>query len=608
MKQSLKFKKLRIQNFKSIGRMLEFDFEKHEGLNYIFGTNYDIEGTKNGCGKSTIWDGLLFALFGKTLKNTNNIYIPNRTMLDPAVWTTCQCEVEIDSGDRSFTIKSFIKKPNSCVNTEIYEGEENLSKASVHETRAYIEKEVLKCTFELFKTSIFISSSDKFSFFDMNASKKREYLEQIFKLTCFGEMLKKIRADYNSLEKEIAILQREIKSIGDNVETYEKKSSEMSAENSKKIDHLKKKIELKRGQMAEIRDTANDKDEALFKEAESAEKCAETLSELKNAQVRVASAIAGVKKDITHYVAEKSKHSEVLKIVCSKCVREISAKFSLEELQRNIEESGIKEAKLEAKKVEVDEAVEKIKLKLKKLKPQVEKAAEVRKTLSKNKWIKDHLTKDIKNLEQELIDLKDPKNHFSELLEAARADFNIKKKMLDGFFNKKTNLDILQKIVGEDGAKKFIIKDLVEMLNVRIRRYLDEMGAEFTVYFDESFDCRSITSTGECDYSSFSAGERARINLAIMLTFKDVLNSSGVDSNIFILDEVLDGGIDQFALKSLVNILKNQCETYRQTIYLISHRSEIIDDGCFDNVIEVVKKNNVSYIKSDPQGGTESLD
>ena len=197
MKHSLRFKKLRIQNFKSIGEMLEFDFEKHDGLNYIFGTNYDIEGTKNGCGKSTIWDGLLFALFGKTLKNTNNSYIPNRTMLDPSAWIQCQCEVELESGGHEFLVRSFIKKAGWCVNTEVYEGEENLSKASVHETRAYIEKEVLKCTFELFKTSIFISSSDRFSFFDMNASKKREYLEQIFKLTCFGEMLKRMRADYN---------------------------------------------------------------------------------------------------------------------------------------------------------------------------------------------------------------------------------------------------------------------------------------------------------------------------------------------------------------------------------------------------------------------------
>ena len=161
-------------------------------------------------------------------------------------------------------------------------------------------------------------------------------------------------------------------------------------------------------------------------------------------------------------------------------------------------------------------------------------------------------------------------------------------------------LEVLEMIVSEDGAKKFIIKDLVQVLNNRIQKYLEKTGALFTAMFDDSFNCEFLTESGPCSYENFSRGEQARINLAIIFTFKDILSNMGnISSNILVLDELLDLGLDDYAITAFASILKELSKS--TTVFVVSHKENMIDVE-FDNIIELVKQNGFTIIKSDSQG------
>ena len=187
-------------------------------------------------------------------------------------------------------------------------------------------------------------------------------------------------------------------------------------------------------------------------------------------------------------------------------------------------------------------------------------------------------------------------NPFADLLEQTKESLSkLKEKVLLYSKNVK-HLEILKDVCSENGVKRIIIKDIVKILNSLIQKYLNEIGADYLVYFDESFDFKFITMNGECEYSSFSTGERKRIQISTILAFIDLILNGKLNSNILILDEILDEGIDSVAIKNIINILKRKSTETNQSIFIISHRSEISEDNVFDHVIEVVKEKGISHL------------
>jgi len=160
------FNTISIQNFKSIGPKMEFDFSKHNGLNYIYGTNLDINGTTNGVGKSTIFvDAILFALYGKTLKNTNNAYIANRVLLGKKIETNVTLNFTV--AGRNYEGVSTIRPGGSTVKFRLFEDGIEITKSTISKTREFLKKEILKCSFGLFVNSVILSASNSYNFFGM---------------------------------------------------------------------------------------------------------------------------------------------------------------------------------------------------------------------------------------------------------------------------------------------------------------------------------------------------------------------------------------------------------------------------------------------------------
>ena len=593
------FKKLTIQNFKSIGPKITFDFEKHSGLNFIFGTNLDIEGTQNGSGKSTLFvDAILFALYGKTLKNTNNAYLPNRVFSEATKLETF-VELQFEVNGDEYTTRAGIKKVGSPVNFKLYKNSGDITKSTTPKTKEYLKTEILKCSFGLFVNSVILSSSNSYQFFTMSMHQKREYIENIFKITCFGDMLKLIRKDGNQLNKKILVEQQEQKDIRNNLTLYEKKLESFDDDTDKSINILETKIDKRKKEIDgfEIIDVENKlimQQKALDKNNTTKKKIEEGVSKLKSLIKVNTTKINMSKKAI-------DKHKEVVDIVCDDCKKKIEDKFiHKDSIQLLTEENNDHKKDLDT----LNTVLKKTNADIDLITSKINKLKKIEQENKQNTLRIEYLNKDIALFEQEIINLLEKKNPFNEMIIECKEKLDIVNGVLSKHYAEKTELDILEHVVSDDGAKKFMITDLIKVLNKLIRGYLNEMGAEFTVKFNEAFEAIFLTNTGECDYTSFSAGERQRINIATLFAFRDILNNTGIQSNISILDEVIDQGIDEFALSAILNILKRQCEE-GVTIYLISHRTEIADKGLFDNIIEIQKKNSMSNIVSDSQGEAE---
>lgn len=192
-------------------------------------------------------------------------------------------------------------------------------------------------------------------------------------------------------------------------------------------------------------------------------------------------------------------------------------------------------------------------------------------------------------------------NPFDSLVVDGQNKIDAAKEVIQTILSDVRKFEILSNIFCEEGVKKHIVSNIVASLNVIIKKYLNEMGSSYTVIFDDKFQYNFYTETGESEYGLFSSGERRRLDMAVMLALRDILFTNGLITNILIVDEVLDSGIDGYALFAVLNILKNKTKESNLGCMVISHRTEILEDisDLFDRVITVVKENNQSSILTD---------
>lgn len=227
------------------------------------------------------------------------------------------------------------------------------------------------------------------------------------------------------------------------------------------------------------------------------------------------------------------------------------------------------------------------------------------KTLNKQKIEEEKITYKIQNLTNDIKKLKveydklsnETSNPFGELMNQTKIELDKLKSQMINYVKDIKHLELLRDACSENGVKRFIIKDIVKLLNSLIQKYLNEIGAEYLVYFDESFDFKFITMNGECEFSNFSTGERQRIQISTILAFRDLILNGKINSNIFVIDEFLDSGIDTVAIKNVLNILSKKSAEAHQNIFIISHRQETTESIIFNHIIEVVKENGISTLK-----------
>lgn len=600
------FKRLEIHNFMSYADET-FDLDKNVGMNLICGKNLDIPGSKNGTGKTGLLNSICFALFGQTRNPIKNEHIRNKYIKSKEV----RVVLYFDIADVKYKVASGFNKYGGAyctLHNVTTEQEVDLTKSSILETRKFLEKEILHCDMSIFLRTMILSSDQNYNFFRLRKGEKKQFIEKLFDISVFGDMYNRIHYDINQTDKQIVSHQNRVLVLNKQHDEYEKLIAEYNTATQKQIEKLESFQEEYQNQLATIRNTkVKSNEEEVKKYEEVAEKVSNKIAELNNASLKLDKAIQKLDVKIHKLQNAKTqnedivnKYSEILSRLCKDCSPIMEKYFNVDESSKNIEE--IDRRLVECKKLLDCNSTDKINIckqqselqeKLDKINAKIQ---DLTKEFNKVNLEMTRLQAQLQNVQQQLDLEKAKENPYVPLMESNSIDLSDEQHQIDSISEKYIYLKFAEGIVSQDTLRKFIIKDLVTLLNNSIRHYLSRLGAKYYVVFDENMDYEFITDGGKYDYDNFSAGERARLMIAACFSFRDFMAiRNNLSSNILFLDEFIDGAIDAVAIDATLDILKQYNKMYNQNIYLISHRKEISNE-LFDNIIQIVKKDNISRV------------
>ena len=576
------FEKIRWKNFLSTGNVFsEIDLTSQR-TNLIVGSN--------GAGKSTILDALTFSLFGKPFRK-----ISKSMLVNSINEKDCVAEITFTIGKNDYRVVRGIKptKLEIYCNGVLWDKE-----SSVNEQQKNFENSVLKMNFKSFTQIVVLGSSTFVPFMKLSIPQRREIIEDILDIQVFSTMnvLLKDRVKENNIE--VREIDYQIDLLKDKIELQKQHMLALEKINKEEIDRKKSKIEEYKKSETEKNDSIESLTKEIFnlnKEMKDYQKSNSNLQKLNTYLIKLQSKLKSCKKD--HKFFEKNH-------VCPTCTQQLSDEFR----ENKLEESQGEINKMDTGIEDLESAIVDEQNKLQKF---TELSTEVNNrnaTLSQLNFQLTSIRKEVNSIEEEIKELEgsnpDKKAEYSKLekLVKEKKDFSKQHASL------KKDRDVLttaSHLLKDNGIKTRIIKTYLPTMNKLINDFLQRM--EFYVNFtlDENFEeiiksrYRDIFS-----YDSFSEGEKARIDIALLLTWRSIAKlKNSVDTNLLILDEIFDGSLDQSGTSDLGWILRNFDESTK--VYVISHKQGM--DDKFDRTITAEKEKNFSIIKETVNEVTHAL-
>lgn len=600
------FKRIEIHNYKSFADEV-FDFNTHTGLNLICGKNNDIPGSKNGSGKSSLCQALLFSLYGQTQDNIKNANVANKYMKSKEVRVVTYFEIE---GHEYKVASGFDKRGGPyCQLSEIVEGDEvDLTRSTMTETRKYIANELLHCDMSIFLRTVFLSSDQNYNFFRLKKGEKKEFIEKLFNIQVFGQMYWIIHKDVLEHEKQLISQQNKLIVINKNVETLKERAERYVQEAVVKAKELVKLLESTKQKKEQIQKEAVDANsdevekyqEKIGKLTEAIRSLQQKIDEAKGKSQKITISQHKLSASTEQKQKVIEKHKEILQKLCDDCKQIFSDYYNISQYKTDIENNNAKCSELEEKNTKLKDDISKMQQKVDACNNAIDQCQKhiTELTAAYNRATKNLANVDaqIETIEKSIAQQESTENPFTELLKNAEVDLDGETTALNEMTEKHKYLSFAENIVSQDTLRKFIISDLIGLLNNKIKSYLTKFGVKYQVVFDSDMNYEFTTDGGVCEYDNFSSGERARLMIAACFAFRDFMYiRNNFSSNILILDEFIDGAIDSLAIDSVLEILKDFSKVWNQNIYVISHRKEISND-VFDNIIQVVKTHNISKI------------
>jgi DNA repair exonuclease SbcCD ATPase subunit len=577
-----------VRNFFSVGAEVKLNFHDYPGMTYIYGINKDLN-VKNGSGKSTVTvDALLFALFNKTVKNVNKNNIPHRL-----VGKDAEVKLNFTVGGEEYTIVNSV----APTQVKLYCGEEEITKSSIKETYDFVEKEVIKSSYLMFKNSLVLSITGSRNIFEMSKHEKRKFIEQLMNFSQIGEMYKMCREDLNTLDKELNTKRNYVNKIEEDLEQFGERCETFNTDQKVKISNLQTQLDNLNKERSNLK-TSDEKLELAKKKIEDKfHENSETLVSLLKEKTDFDSLIGELNGDLKSVATIKKKYSSILSIIGTCCKDKVDDVLGINTIEEEINTK--KEAAKLAKNnfISVKNKIDELNKNATTLNTKLNLVNGKLQELESNKLLNERIKSNITEKEEALIETKAEVSPFEELIKRYQANHDESSLELSKMAERRKYLDFMVFVFSEDGVKKHLISDFINILNNRIRKYLEEMGCEYTALFDTNFDSEFLTTSGPCEYDNFSAGERVRIDTACLFAFRDLLFGQGtLQSNLLICDEILDSGLDEFAINSIIKILKET--TKDQNVLIISHR-ECVSPEDFDRVLLIEKQNGFTTIKNE---------
>ena len=565
------FKKVRWKNFLSTcNNFTEIELDRNS-TTLIIG--------ENGAGKSTILDALCFGLFGKAFRNISKPLLVNSVNGSSTI-----VEIEFTIGTKKFLVRRGIK-PNIL---EIYvDGKMYNQDANARDYQKHLEQQILKLNYRSFTQVVILGSSTFVPFMQLNKKYRREVVEEILDIQIFSLMNFILKSELKTLSQDIREVEYEKSLYEEKIALQEKYIKEIK-KNKDKI--LKEKVELLSGNEEEIfmrqgeNDLLNQDIDELVNSIVDKTKMDEKLSKL---------------NDIKSTLVEKHKnHSTMIAFFdnnddCPTCEQHIDEQFKKQMISKKKKSANDLMTGLN----ELETELISTKDRLTGIKDIAKTIREKEVHIAKNKSSVDQLEKFNTNLQNEM-------NELSEESGVTKLDNNkleeLKSK-LKGIDNSRSKLkeehiysDAARNMLQDSGIKTKIIKQYLPVMNKLINTYLTSM--EFYVNFtlDENFE-ETIKSRyrDEFTYASFSEGEKMRIDLALLFTWRAVAKmKNSTNTNLLILDEIFDSSLDSTGTDEFLKILNTLGD---ENVFVISHKQDMLVDK-FRSTIKFEKTKNFSHI------------
>ena len=565
------FEKVKWKNFLSTGNLFTEVPLNQNSSTLIVGTN--------GSGKSTLLDALCFGLFGKPFRNINKPQLMNSINQKD-----CLVEIEFSIKSKNYKIVRGIKPAIF----EIYADNELVNQnAATKDYQEFLEKNILKLNFKSFTQIVILGSASFVPFMQLSAADRRAIIEDLLDIQIFSKMNTLIKEktttnkddilrkknQQNLLEKLLTVqLERLNELKQNNVDRISEYELEITNNNSsiielqKSNDNLKREINLRQ----EIVDS-------LLSAKTKIKKVTKLESQIENN-------ISKIDTDLTFFATNDS---------CPTCKQAIQDAFK----QNILSELNTKKTEclhgLELLKSKIDEEQKKIE----EINTAQEDIQKYQTKIAVNNTSISSANDQIAKLQKQIDIVRNSKN-VDDLEKNEIASLKEQQVLcetdLKNLMNEKKYLDFATTLLKDGGIKTKIVRQYLPIINRLVNRYLSALDFFVNFNLDEAFK-ETIKSRhrDEFSYASFSEGEKQRIDMALMLTWRAVAKiKNSANTNLLILDEIFDSSLDTNGTEELMKILNLLENT---NLFIISHKGDILQDK-FRNVIRFDKVNNFSRI------------
>ena len=535
----------------------------------------------NGAGKSTILDALCFSLFGKSFRG---IKLPLLT--NSINEKECETEIEFSIGRDEYKVVRGLKPKKF----EIHKNGDLLNQdAKSRDYQKILEEQILKMTFKSFCQVVILGSSNYIPFMKLNASDRRAVVENLLDIDVFSVMNSLVRARFQMAEAYVKDIDHKIEIAKSKIDEKQKLIDTLKKKSDDSIEDYKNEIETNNKEVSKLQEELkdiNNKIEILFNEVKDKNDVPKRLLKMEGLEQQLKNKVKTIEKSVKFYkendtcpsckqdIEEHHKKS----MFDDKANEQKEVEDGISDLTENIKTTSERMTKIN----EILNSIDSLEIETNEIQTRINVALKYINT------IQNRITEAL----NEGTEVQETKDELNQLIGEGKEHVEKRKELVED----KHYYGIASTLLKDSGIKAKIIKHYLPIMNRLINKYLADMDFFCQFNLDENFN-ETIKSRHRDDftYYNFSEGERLRIDLSLLLAWREVAGlKNSVNCNLLILDEVFDSSLDSVGTEEFLKILTTFGN--RANIFVISHKSDTMTDK-FNKHIVFEKKNNFSRIK-----------